>query len=179
MKKPIGWTLRSARLFWKARVEEGTFESGKGPRDIALLVRESVSDLSPVLEGRPVTVDVPDALPPANCDFQMIKGVLKELLNNAVKYSPSGSPLTVSVQQSGDEIITSVLDSGVGIGRGEEERIFEKHYRGSVQASGTGLGLAIAKTIVEAHGGQIGVKSQLGVGSVFHFSLPAAGRKAA
>src|ERR1700739_1402334 len=109
----------------------------------------------------------------------MIKGVLKELLSNALKYSPSHSPLTISVQQIGDEIITSVSDFGVGIEPGEDKRIFERYYRGSARAPGTGLGLAIAKTIVEAHGGRIGVESQPGGGSVFHFSLPVSHRDAA
>jgi signal transduction histidine kinase len=102
----------------------------------------------------------------------MIKGVLKELLTNALKYSPVDSPLTVSVREFGEEIITMVGDSGTGLEPGEETHIFEKHYRGSTRAPGAGLGLSIAKTIVEAHGGRIGAESQPGRGSVFYFSLP-------
>ncbi|MGH9502844.1 MAG: sensor histidine kinase [Terriglobales bacterium] len=161
-----------SETFWTARVEAGTLQSGKGPRDIRPLVQETLHELMPVLGNRTITVEVSDSLPPANCDFHMIKGVLKELLTNALKYSPSDSPLTVSMVQNGDKIITSVADSGRGIQQEEERHIFERHYRGSVRGPGTGLGLAIAKTIVEAHGGQIGFESQPGVGSVFHFSLP-------
>ena len=154
-------------------------QSGKGPHDIRPLVNETLDELKPLLGSRPVVMEVPDSLPPANCDSSMIKGVVKELLTNALKYSPSDSPLTVSVQQAGDEIVTSITDCGIGIRPGEEKLIFQKHYRGSVRAPGTGLGLALAKTIVEAHGGRIGVESKAGVGSVFHFSLPLSHRDVA
>ncbi|MGA8619818.1 MAG: HAMP domain-containing sensor histidine kinase [Candidatus Sulfotelmatobacter sp.] len=75
--------------------------------------------------------------------------------------------------------MTSVSDSGIGIKPGEEKRIFEKYYRGSVRAPGTGLGLALAKTILEAHHGRIGVESEPGTGSVFSFSLPPTHRQVA
>lgn len=161
-----------SHAFWTARIEAGILLQGKSAHQMQLLVNEVVSDLATLTKGRSVKIEVPDFLPPANFDFRMIKAVLKELLTNAVKYSASESPLTVSVQQAGDEIVTSVVDSGPGIGPDERDRIFEKHYRGAVKAPGTGLGLAFAKTIVEAHGGQIGVKTKEGSGSVFYFSLP-------
>ncbi len=161
-----------SEVFRTARVEAGTLQLGKGPNNLGLLITEVLNELRPLLASRSVSVEVPDSLPPVTCDFQMIKGVLKELLTNAVKYSPSDSPLTIWVQQVGDEITINVGDSGIGIAAGEEKLIFEKHYRGRAQRPGTGLGLAIAKTIVEAHGGRIGIMSQPNGGSVFHFSLP-------
>jgi two-component system sensor histidine kinase KdpD len=110
----------------------------------------------------------------------MIKAVLKELLTNAVKYSPSDSPLAVSVQQAGDRIVTSVADRGIGLKPADENRIFEKHYRRAAPGTpGLGLGLAITKTIVEAHGGKIAVESRAGGGSVFRFSLPISHRDVA
>lgn len=168
-----------SEVFWTARVEAGTLQSGKGPHDIRPLVNETLVELKRLVGSRSVRVEVPDSLPPANCDSSMIKGVVKELLTNALKYSPPDSPLTVSVEQAGDEIITSVTDSGIGIQPGEERLIFKRHYRGSVRAPGTGLGLALAKTIVEAHGGRIGFESKAGSGSVFYFSLPVSRRDAA
>jgi signal transduction histidine kinase len=168
-----------SEIFWTARVEAGILHSGKGPQSIRRLVDEALAELAPVVGSRSVTVAVPDSLQQANCDFQMIKGVLKELLTNALKYSRPDSPLAISARLDGDEIITSVADCGIGIDRGDETRIFDKQYRGRVQAPGSGLGLALAKTIVEAHGGRIGVNSLPGVGSVFHFSLPASHRDAA
>lgn len=168
-----------SEAFWTARVEAGILESGKGPHEIEPLIDEALNELRHLVGNRSVGVKASDSLPPANCDSHMIKAVLKELLTNAAKYSPSDSPLVISVRQTGDEIITSVADFGSGIKPGEERKIFEKHYRGSVRAPGTGLGLAIAKTIVEAHGGRIGVESQAGAGSVLYFSLPVCHRDAA
>jgi two-component system sensor histidine kinase KdpD len=161
-----------SEVFWKARLEAGTLQSGKGPHDIRPLVDETLSELRPLLGNRSVRIKIPEVLPPATCDSSMIKGVVKELLTNALKYSPADSPLTIAVRQIGEEIVTSVTDVGIGIRPGEEKRIFEKHYRGSVLAPGSGLGLALAKTIVEAHGGNIGVDCKRVVGSEFHFSLP-------
>lgn len=169
-----------SEVFWAARVEASALKSGKGPQNMGPLVDGILQELRPLLGDRSVFVDVAKPLPPANCDFDMIKGVMKELVRNALKYSPSHSPVKISVKQVGEELITSVSDSGVGIPLDEQERIFERHYRGSsAPATGTGLGLAIAKTIVEAHGGQLGVESQPGAGSVFRFSLPVSHRDAA
>jgi two-component system, OmpR family, sensor histidine kinase KdpD len=161
-----------SHAFWAARIEAGILWEGKAAHQVQPLVNQVVSDMGPLVRGRSVKIDVPECLPPANFDFRMIKAVLKELLTNAVKYSPSESPLAISVQQVGDEIMISVADSGPGIRPDERDRIFEKHYRGAVKAPGTGLGLAFAKTIVEAHRGQIGVRNGAGSGSVFYFSLP-------
>ena len=86
-----------------------------------------------------------------------------------------GVPIKVTSEVRGDRLVTSVADRGPGIDSFEQSLIFEKFYRGQHQrysAPGTGMGLAIAKVIVEAHGGTIGVVSQLGSGSVFSFSLP-------
>ncbi|HVP54091.1 MAG TPA: ATP-binding protein [Candidatus Eisenbacteria bacterium] len=162
-----------SEVFWTARLEAGALQSGKGPHDMGPLVSEVLSELGTSLGDRPVGLEIPGTLPPAHCDLHMIKGVLKELLTNALKYSPPGSPLSISVQHAGDEIVTTVADCGIGIKPEEKERMFEKYYRGSVQAPGTGLGLAFARTIVEAHGGRIWVESQPGAGAVFYFSLPA------
>jgi two-component system, OmpR family, sensor histidine kinase KdpD len=168
-----------SEVFWTTRVEAGTLQSGKGPHDLRPLVDETLRELRSLLGGTPVTLESPDPLPLANCDFYMVKGVLKELVTNALKYSPVGSPLMISLQRAGDEIITSVADSGMGIQAGEENRIFEKHYRGSARGTGAGLGLAIAKTIVEAHGGRIRAENRPGTGSVVQFSLPISHREAA
>jgi two-component system, OmpR family, sensor histidine kinase KdpD len=97
------------------------------------------------------------------------------LLENAGKYSPPGIPIKITSEVKGDRLVTSIADRGPGIDSFEQSLIFEKFYRGQNQrytAPGTGMGLAIAKVIVEAHGGTIGVVSQLGSGSVFSFSLP-------
>lgn len=128
-----------------------------------------------IVQEHPVTVRLPEGLAPAMFDLRMVERVLHHLLENAAKYSSTGSPIFISAEQSGDGLILSVADHGVGIDMLEKSFIFDKFYRGTsqrYQVHGTGMGLAIAKAIVEAHGGHIDVTSQMGHGSVFSFNLP-------
>ncbi len=125
--------------------------------------------------GREVKLQVPESLPLVRVDLQRIVEVLAQLLENAAKYSPAGAPITITAETSGNTVTISVADQGPGIEDLEQSLIFEKFYRGRDQryrVQGTGMGLAIAKAIVEAHGGTIGVTSQVGSGSVFHFTVP-------
>jgi two-component system sensor histidine kinase KdpD len=160
-------------VFWRAQMKSGTLQPEIGPHDIQLLIKASLAELRTRLSLRPLKIQIPDSLPQADFDFHMIKVVFKELVNNALKYSPDRSPLTISAQLDGAEIVTGVEDSGIGFSKEEEAHVFERSYRGTAAASGTGLGLAIAKTIVEAHGGRLGSISTPGKGSMFYFSLPA------
>lgn len=128
-----------------------------------------------IVQEHPVTVRLPEGLSPAMFDLRMVEKVLHHLLENAAKYSSTGSPIFISAEQSSDGLILSVADHGVGIDMLEKSFIFDKFYRGTsqrYQVHGTGMGLAIAKAIVEAHGGHIDVTSQMGHGSVFSFNLP-------
>ncbi len=112
---------------------------------------------------------------------------MENLISNAIKFSPQGGRITVSVEQVDGEIRVSIADTGMGIPKKDLPHIFEKFYRvdsASVRAvRGTGLGLAIAKYIIESHGGKIWAESKLGKGSTFSFTLPikpvkrASGRK--
>ena len=127
------------------------------------------------LAGREPKVQMADGLPPVSVDLERIAEVLAQLLENAAKYSPREAPITISAEPQGRMVSISVADRGPGIDDLEQSLIFEKFYRGKDQryrVQGTGMGLAIAKAIVEAHGGAIGVRSQLGCGSVFHFTVP-------
>lgn len=122
-----------------------------------------------------VEVSIASNLPAVRMDLERIIEVITHLLDNAGKYSPPDTPIHVTVELHDSEIVTSIADHGTGIDELEQEMIFEKFYRGRNQRmtiQGTGMGLAIAKAIVELHGGKIGVRSQLGRGSVFFFSLP-------
>jgi two-component system sensor histidine kinase KdpD len=99
------------------------------------------------------------------------------LLENAYQYSPAGQPIVITAEAANYGVVTSVADRGSGIDDGDLALIFDKFYRGQDQryrVQGTGMGLPIAKAIVEAHGGAISVTTQLGHGSVFSFTLPAA-----
>jgi two-component system sensor histidine kinase KdpD len=110
-------------------------------------------------------------------DIGRIEEVIQQLLENAAKYSPPNAPIHITAEVRGRMLVTSIADQGPGIDDLEQSLIFDKFYRGRDQrlrVQGTGMGLAIAKAIVEAHGGQIGLTSQLGHGSVFYFTLPLA-----
>jgi two-component system sensor histidine kinase KdpD len=129
------------------------------------------------LQRHTVDVKIPDNLPPIKMDVERISEVLVHLLENASKYSSPGTAIHVMAElRLGGEVVTSVADHGPGIDDIEQDMIFEKFYRGRrlrTSIQGTGMGLAIAKAIIELHGGTIGVRSQVGRGSVFFFTLHA------
>jgi two-component system sensor histidine kinase KdpD len=158
-----------------AQLDSGMFKLDLQPHSIQDALQPALQDAKPSLEGHPVEVIVPPDSTKALMDVQRIREVLMHLLENSGKYSPAGAPIRVTGEVKDGRLITSIADRGPGIDSFEQSLIFEKFYRGQNQrysAPGTGMGLAIAKVIVEAHGGRIGVVSQLGSGSVFSFSLP-------
>jgi len=141
------------------------------------VVEEALDELKQLLVHHPVEVRIPAGLPNARMDPAHIREVLVHLLENAAKYSPAQAPVRITAEaKDGEQILTiNIADRGPGIDDFEQSLVFEKFYRGRnqrVQVHGTGMGLAICKAIVEAHGGRLGVTSQLGHGSVFYFSLP-------
>jgi two-component system, OmpR family, sensor histidine kinase KdpD len=160
-----------------ARADATELSLNKEPQNIAQLVPAAVAEMGALTRRRPIRMSVPESLPPAQCDKDLITRVLKQLLGNALKYSPDGSPLTVSAEYTGAAIVIDVVDQGPGVDREERDRIFEKYYRGRAArpgTPGTGLGLASARSIVQAHGGEIWVTSPPAGGAAFHVSLPAA-----
>ena len=124
-----------------------------------------------------IQVEQVSDLPPVLADPDRLERVLTNLLSNALKYSPPGSPVTVRFAQSEGKVLTSVVDHGQGMAREEVAHLFQRYYRTRAarsQHEGLGLGLYISKMLVEAHGGQIWVESEPGKGCAFHFSLPIA-----
>ncbi len=109
-------------------------------------------------------------------DPLLVEQVLINLLDNAIKYTPEGSPIEISASVEDGAVRVTVADRGPGFAPGEEARIFEKFYRGQDAGtrSGAGLGLAIARGIVEAHGGRITAEPRPGGGALFRFTLPLA-----
>jgi two-component system phosphate regulon sensor histidine kinase PhoR len=126
--------------------------------------------------GLVLTVECPPGLSPVSADPPRIEQVLVNLLHNAIKFTPSGGRIVATAVQKNGSVEFSVADTGVGIAREDQARIFERFYKTdpSRNRSGTGLGLAIARHVVEAHGGLINVESQEGQGSRFFFTLPIA-----
>jgi two-component system, OmpR family, sensor histidine kinase KdpD len=158
-----------------AQLDAGMFQLDVKPHSMWDALQPALQDAKAALEDHPVEVGEYDSLPKVLMDADRIREVLMHLLENAGKYSPPEAPIKVSSEVEGDWMATSVADRGPGIDSFEQSLIFEKFYRGQHQrysAPGTGMGLAIAKVIVEAHGGTLGVVSQLGSGSVFTFTLP-------
>ena len=144
------------------------------PTEVGALVEQALQNCSSLLDDREVRVDLP-TLPEVMADADFITKVLTNLIENAAKYSPAGSPISVSAERKGGMVSVSVADRGIGIDLSEQSLIFERFYRASVpsqQTWGTGMGLAISRAIIEAHQGTLSVTSQLGEGSVFSFSLP-------
>jgi two-component system sensor histidine kinase KdpD len=166
----------AAEVVEMARIEAGKLHLEKHPVAVADLIAGALSDLAVPLKSRPLTVRVPGVLPAAEADRDFAGQVVKQFVENALKYSPEGSPLEISAELKGGKIVIGVADRGPGIEENERSRIFDKFYRGRrhrFDTEGTGMGLAIAKGIVEAHGEKIWVESELGQGAVFYFSLAA------
>jgi two-component system sensor histidine kinase KdpD len=160
-----------------AQLDSGNFKLQLEPHPIRDALDPALQDAKTSLDGHPIELQVTPVLPMVRMDAERIREVLMHLLENAGKYSPPGAPIKVTSELQGEHLVTSIADRGPGIDSFEQSLIFEKFYRGQHQrytAPGTGMGLAIAKVIIEAHGGTIGVVSQLESGSVFSFSLPVA-----
>ena len=123
-----------------------------------------------------ISVNLQDSLPDIAADRRRLAEVLQNLLDNAIQYTPSGGQIMVAASAKGNEVTFTVTDTGIGIPKADQPRIFERFYRVDVARSrevgGTGLGLSIAKHLVEAHGGRIWVDSEVGRGSQFHFTVP-------
>lgn len=165
-----------AEVLEMVRIEAGKLHLEKRPQDIAELIAATLGEMKTPLQGRQVDVRLPVSLPLAEIDAEFMQQVLRHLLDNALKYSPAGSALTISARTGEGRLIVSVADRGSGIDEREQMRIFDKFFRAPehrFRVPGTGMGLAIAKGIVEAHGGKLWVTSEPGQGSVFSFSLPA------
>jgi two-component system sensor histidine kinase VicK len=123
-----------------------------------------------------ILVDFPARFPIVDADPDRIAQVLRNLLDNAIKYSPQGGLIVVRGEVRENEVVVSVADQGVGIAPADLNRLFEKFFRAQSglgrHVVGTGLGLPICRTIVESHGGQIWAESQVGQGTTLYFALP-------
>ena len=158
-----------------AQLDAGEVVLKLEPRPLSDVISAALAQTKGVLGNRRVDLRVPAELPRVRVDLARAREALVHLLENANQYSPPNEPITITAEQNGDFVITSVSDRGAGIDDPEQNLIFEKFYRGRDQryrVEGTGMGLPIAKAIVEAHGGAMSLTSQRGHGSVFSFTLP-------
>ncbi|MDP9350597.1 MAG: HAMP domain-containing histidine kinase [Chloroflexota bacterium] len=158
-----------------------SLESGERPAQLALvrpadLVARSTERLRPLANQKQVEVEVvvPSDIPDVRADADQIERVLVNLLDNAIRWTPSAGRIRVCAQQDGSNVRFEVHDTGPGVPADRLPRLFERFYTGdeSRAGAGTGLGLSIAKHAVQMHGGQIWVESEEGHGAIFFFTLP-------
>ncbi|MGZ4353957.1 MAG: sensor histidine kinase, partial [Gaiellaceae bacterium] len=157
-----------------SRIEGGSFPYSFRDVDLAELLRDTVATAAVGQDEVPVELHVREPLPHLRADAARLRQVVANLLDNAVKYSPAGSPVEVRALASRDSVVVSVRDQGPGIQREHQQLIFEKFGRvdGTAGKPGTGLGLFIARSIAEAHGGRIEVESAPGRGTTMSHVLP-------
>ncbi len=166
-----------ANLLEMVRLESGALQVQKEWQPLEEVVGVALIRLDERLAGRAVTTTLPPDLPLLPIDGLLIEQVLINLIENALKYTPPGTPIDISARLGDREVIVEVADRGPGLPGGDEGRIFEKFYRARDQghAGGAGLGLTICRGIVTAHGGRIWAENRPGGGAAFRFSLPLAG----
>ena len=167
-----------SELLELARFDSGEIPQQFKPVDVSQLIQRSRQFLeNEILEKKhQFDVQCPGTLPPVAGDEENLERALSNLIQNAVKFTPSGGKIAVTALEGKNEVHIAVSDNGIGISEDHLPRIFERFYRAdkarSRKEGGTGLGLSIVKHIAEAHGGKVSVESRSGKGSTFTLSIP-------
>jgi two-component system sensor histidine kinase KdpD len=157
-----------------ARIQSGEVKLDLQWHLLEEVVGSAIRGAGTTLGGRPVEVEIPPDLPLVRMDAVLMERVFANLLENAAKYTPPGTRITISARVAGEMLEASVADDGPGLPPGKEEAVFEKFVRGAKETAtpGVGLGLAICRAIVEAHHGAIHAENAPGHGARFVLSLP-------
>ena len=159
-----------------ARIEAGAVRLRKRPCKLQDLVETLSRDLEKRKDGRTVIVQIGENLPVFAADPDLMSLTMRQLVGNALKYSPPLSSITITASHQDGQIVVRVHDEGAGISKADQEHIFDKFFRGSAEerhVPGAGMGLAIAREVARAHGGDIWVESEVGHGSTFSLAVPA------
>lgn len=161
------------------RIESGKLEIAPGAIEIDTLIADAIVDQSPLVASKQMQITTSEPCHALiHADYKRIRQVLDNLISNAIKYSPRGSKIEISVSLAQDLARISVKDQGPGLTDEDKQNLFQEFRRLSAKPTAgercCGLGLAIAKKIIIAHNGEIGVDSQVGKGSSFWFSVPRA-----
>ncbi len=164
------------KLLQSAKLEAGALKLEKEPVLISRLARKVVEEISSRAKKHDFTLEFTSSFPVVEADVRCMEQVLRNLIENAIKYSPKGGKIAIAGDVKDGKVLVSVSDEGVGIPPEHKNKVFERFHRvDSVQTRGTpgsGLGLSITKGHVEAHGGEVWLESAVGKGSKFYFSLP-------
>jgi len=158
-----------------ARVDAGRVQLNLEPHSIDQIVHALCEEMKSLTEGRLIALDVPIGLPTVTIDGVLMKLAIRQLVDNALKYSSHPAPVEISSRANETGLVVTVGDRGHGIPETERARIFDKFYRlpaDRPRVPGTGMGLAIARQIVEAHGGHMSVENREGGGSRFSIFIP-------
>jgi two-component system sensor histidine kinase KdpD len=157
-----------------ARLDAGVVKLNKQWHPVEEIIGTVLTSLQKHLVGRQIKVEIPSGIPLIYADAVLIEQVLINLIENALRYTPSGTHIDIHVETSQQAVAIAVADFGPGIPLGQEKHLFEKFYQANKEGaqSGVGLGLTICRAIVEAHGGSIGVHNKPEGGAVFTFTLP-------
>jgi signal transduction histidine kinase len=165
-----------------ARLQLGSLKLRRKTFDLADVAEQVAGSLRSVLPDHPIAVDAEQGAV-VTADAERIQQVLNNLIDNAAKFSPTGTDIIVRVRRRGDEIETSVTDAGIGIAADKQGLLFHRftqlHAGTEHDKGGLGLGLYISREIVLRHDGEIWCESTPGKGSIFHFTIPCASRHAA
>jgi signal transduction histidine kinase len=164
-------------LLLAAQAAEGRIALTKQATDVSSLAQEAVAELLPRAAAKGVTVQCDTAADVVLLvDPLRTRQVVDNLVCNAIKYTPPGGAVVLSVTDTGGEVVLAVSDTGIGVSAEDRERLFTRFFRSSdahdLAIQGIGLGLAICKSIVDAHGGTIELESEVGRGSTFRVRLP-------
>jgi two-component system sensor histidine kinase KdpD len=160
-----------------ARIEAGNVRLQLSPVRLEDVAERAVQDLGDRISDRPIQIAIPLGTPEALADGQLLGLVVRHLLDNALKYSPPGTPIELSAETQGERVVVRVADHGPGVAEKDRNRVFDKFFRSrhhKDKMPGSGMGLAIAREVIQAHKGEIWVEPRPGGGAVFSVSLPVA-----
>ena len=164
------------KLLLSAKLEAGALKLEKEPVLIPRLARKVVEDTALRVKKHKFTLEFAPSFPVVEADIRCMEQVLRNLVENAIKYSPEGGEIIIAGDVKDSEVLVSVSDNGIGIPPEHRDRVFERFYRVDSplihSTSGSGLGLSITKGHIEAHDGKVWLESTGGKGSKFYFSLP-------
>ena len=164
------------KLLQSAKLEAGALKLEKEPVLIPRLAEKVVEEVASRAKKHKLTLEFDPSFPVVEADIRCVEQVLRNLVENAIKYSPEGGEIVIAGEVKDGEISVRVSDNGIGIPAEHRDRVFERFYRVDSplthSTSGSGLGLSITRGHIEAHGGKVWLESSVGKGSKFYFSLP-------